>query len=149
MKGNLSLFQGSGNVHLLDPPDEQGGRAYGGSDVITILFASISVPSASLIPVDGVVCAALIDASTEPQQLLGHIRKQHGHRGNVVRDEEEAIRMANDTRYGLAANVWTRKKSKGLEIARRIHAGSVCVNDMAKRAGLGGQPASSSFSAIH
>jgi acyl-CoA reductase-like NAD-dependent aldehyde dehydrogenase len=48
-----------------------------------------------------------------------------------VRDEEEAIRMANDTQYGLAANVWTRNNRKGFEIARRIHTGSVCVNDMA------------------
>ncbi len=48
-----------------------------------------------------------------------------------VRDEEEAIRLANDSRYGLAANVWTRSRAHGLELARRIESGSVCVNDMA------------------
>jgi succinate-semialdehyde dehydrogenase/glutarate-semialdehyde dehydrogenase len=48
-----------------------------------------------------------------------------------VRDEEEAIRLANDSRYGLAANVWTRSRARGVEIARRIESGSVCVNDMA------------------
>ena len=48
-----------------------------------------------------------------------------------VRDEEEAIRLANDSRYGLAASVWTRSRSHGVEIARRIESGSVCVNDMA------------------
>ncbi len=48
-----------------------------------------------------------------------------------VRDEEEAISMANDTEYGLAANVWTRSKRKGFQIAQRISSGSVCVNDMA------------------
>lgn len=48
-----------------------------------------------------------------------------------VRDEEEAIRMANDTEYGLAATVWTRNKRRAYRIAKRIHAGSVCVNDMA------------------
>ncbi len=48
-----------------------------------------------------------------------------------VRDEEEAIRMANDTTFGLAANVWTRDKRKGYAVAKRIHSGSVCVNDMA------------------
>ena len=47
-----------------------------------------------------------------------------------VRDEEEAIRLANDTRYGLSANVWTKNKQKGIEIAQRIESGSVCVNDM-------------------
>jgi succinate-semialdehyde dehydrogenase/glutarate-semialdehyde dehydrogenase len=48
-----------------------------------------------------------------------------------VRDEEEAIRLANDSRYGLAANVWTRSRRHGVEIASRIESGSVCVNDMA------------------
>ncbi len=47
-----------------------------------------------------------------------------------VKDEEEAIQMANDTDYGLAANVWTKNKGKGFEIACRIDSGSVCVNDM-------------------
>jgi succinate-semialdehyde dehydrogenase/glutarate-semialdehyde dehydrogenase len=46
-----------------------------------------------------------------------------------VKDEEEAIRMANDTDYGLAANVWTRNKQRGFEIAKHIDSGSVCVND--------------------
>ncbi len=48
-----------------------------------------------------------------------------------VRDEEEAIRLANDSRYGLAANVWTRSRAHGIEVACRIESGSVCVNDMA------------------
>jgi len=48
-----------------------------------------------------------------------------------VRDEDEAIRLANDSRYGLSANVWTRSKSHGVELANRIESGSVCVNDMA------------------
>jgi succinate-semialdehyde dehydrogenase/glutarate-semialdehyde dehydrogenase len=47
-----------------------------------------------------------------------------------VRDEEEAIQMANDTDYGLAGTVWTKNKGKGFDIACRIDSGSVCVNDM-------------------
>jgi acyl-CoA reductase-like NAD-dependent aldehyde dehydrogenase len=46
-----------------------------------------------------------------------------------VRDEGEAIRLANDSPYGLAASVWTRDKAKGEAIARQIQAGAVCVND--------------------
>jgi acyl-CoA reductase-like NAD-dependent aldehyde dehydrogenase len=46
-----------------------------------------------------------------------------------VRDAEEALRLANDTRYGLNSSVWTRDIPKGEEIANRIEAGSTCVND--------------------
>jgi acyl-CoA reductase-like NAD-dependent aldehyde dehydrogenase len=46
-----------------------------------------------------------------------------------VRDEEEALRLANDSRYGLNANVWTRNKHKGAELARAIDSGCVVVND--------------------
>jgi acyl-CoA reductase-like NAD-dependent aldehyde dehydrogenase len=46
-----------------------------------------------------------------------------------VDDAEEAVRLANDTAYGLAASVWTRDAARGEQIARRLEAGSVCVND--------------------
>jgi acyl-CoA reductase-like NAD-dependent aldehyde dehydrogenase len=46
-----------------------------------------------------------------------------------VRDEEEALRAANDSRYGLNASVWTRDKRKGTRIAHSIEAGSAVVND--------------------
>jgi succinate-semialdehyde dehydrogenase/glutarate-semialdehyde dehydrogenase len=44
-------------------------------------------------------------------------------------DIEDAIRFANDSVYGLTASVWTKNRKKGAEIARRIEAGSVIVND--------------------
>jgi succinate-semialdehyde dehydrogenase/glutarate-semialdehyde dehydrogenase len=47
-----------------------------------------------------------------------------------VRDEEEAIRLANQTRYGLSGTVWTRDKRKGREIAERLETGGVCVNEV-------------------
>jgi acyl-CoA reductase-like NAD-dependent aldehyde dehydrogenase len=46
-----------------------------------------------------------------------------------VRDEEEALHLANDTRYGLNANVWTRDKRRGVELAKQIQAGAAVVND--------------------
>jgi len=46
-----------------------------------------------------------------------------------VRDAEEALRLANDTNYGLAASVWTRDTARGEALARRVEAGAVCVND--------------------
>ncbi len=43
--------------------------------------------------------------------------------------DDEAIRLANDSEYGLAASVWTRDRARGEALARRIHAGTVMVND--------------------
>jgi acyl-CoA reductase-like NAD-dependent aldehyde dehydrogenase len=46
-----------------------------------------------------------------------------------VRDPDEAVRLANDSRYGLNSSVWTRDLAKGERVARRIEAGNTCVND--------------------
>jgi acyl-CoA reductase-like NAD-dependent aldehyde dehydrogenase len=46
-----------------------------------------------------------------------------------VRDAEEAIRMANDSPYGLAASVYGKDVARAEAVARRIDAGAVCVND--------------------
>jgi acyl-CoA reductase-like NAD-dependent aldehyde dehydrogenase len=46
-----------------------------------------------------------------------------------VRDADEAIRLANDTPYGLQASVYTKDMAKGEAVARRIEAGAVVVND--------------------
>jgi len=48
-----------------------------------------------------------------------------------VRDEEEALRLANDSEYGLNGNVWTTDPEKGQRLAERMETGGVCVNDMA------------------
>ena len=46
-----------------------------------------------------------------------------------VKDEEEAVAVANDTTYGLSASVFTRDFAKGLAIAERIESGMVHIND--------------------
>jgi succinate-semialdehyde dehydrogenase/glutarate-semialdehyde dehydrogenase len=45
-----------------------------------------------------------------------------------VRDDAEAVRVANDTSYGLGASVWTRDKARGESVARQIKAGATFVN---------------------
>ncbi|MFA5039412.1 MAG: aldehyde dehydrogenase family protein [Candidatus Omnitrophota bacterium] len=45
-----------------------------------------------------------------------------------VRDAQEAVRVANDTVYGLAGMIWTRDIQKATDIARRLRCGTVWVN---------------------
>jgi acyl-CoA reductase-like NAD-dependent aldehyde dehydrogenase len=44
------------------------------------------------------------------------------------RDEEEAVRLANDTIYGLSGSIWTRDGAKALRVARGIEAGVLSIN---------------------
>ena len=46
-----------------------------------------------------------------------------------VADEDEAIRLANDSQYGLSATVWTKDIGRGRDIARRLEVGAVNIND--------------------
>ncbi len=45
------------------------------------------------------------------------------------KDDEEAIRLANDSMYGLGGAVWSRNEQRALAVARRIETGTVWIND--------------------
>jgi betaine-aldehyde dehydrogenase len=47
-----------------------------------------------------------------------------------VADEAEAIRLANDSPYGLSATIWSRDTARAQRIARRLDAGAVNINDV-------------------
>ncbi|WP_018155910.1 aldehyde dehydrogenase family protein [Demetria terragena] len=44
------------------------------------------------------------------------------------RDEEDAIRLANETAYGLSGSIWTRDIGRALRVARGVEAGNLSVN---------------------
>ncbi len=53
----------------------------------------------------------------------------------AVSSDEEAIRLANDSKYGLGGSIWTRDVAKGEAMARKIRAGSVMVNNAVQSGG--------------
>ncbi|KAA9345911.1 NAD-dependent succinate-semialdehyde dehydrogenase [Adhaeribacter soli] len=46
----------------------------------------------------------------------------------VAKDAEDALRIANDSRFGLGASIWTNDHKKGQELARRMESGAVFIN---------------------
>src|SRR5271156_1530158 len=55
-------------------------------------------------------------------------------------DDEEAVRLANDSDFVLSASVWTRDRARGKSLARRIQAGTVMVNDAVACFGISEAP---------
>ena len=58
----------------------------------------------------------------------------------VFDNDDEAVRLANDSEYGLAASIFTRDSDRGERMARRIHAGTVMVNDVISCFGISEAP---------
>ena len=54
--------------------------------------------------------------------------------------DDEAIRLANDSEFGLAASVWTRNRSRGEAMAEKLKAGTVMLNDMISCFGIAEAP---------
>ncbi|MDR3508651.1 MAG: aldehyde dehydrogenase [Caulobacteraceae bacterium] len=78
---------------------------------------------------DGVLMpATVVDRVTSAMRLFRE--ESFGPVVAVIRakDEEDAIRLANDTEYGLSASVFTRDVARGLKVARRIQSGICHVN---------------------
>lgn len=53
-----------------------------------------------------------------------------------ARNEADAISLANSTRFGLSASVWTTDRARGARVASELEVGAVCINDALISAGL-------------
>lgn len=49
-----------------------------------------------------------------------------------AKDEDDALRIANDSRFGLGGSVWTQDKNRGENFARQVESGATFVNGMVK-----------------
>ena len=58
----------------------------------------------------------------------------------TFKTEEEAVKMANDSEFGLTASVWTQNIAKGKRIAEKIEAGTVTVNEVVYTHGVAQTP---------
>ena len=54
--------------------------------------------------------------------------------------DDDAVRLANDSQFGLAASVWTTNAKRGEALARRVRAGTVMVNDAISAFGIAEAP---------
>jgi succinate-semialdehyde dehydrogenase/glutarate-semialdehyde dehydrogenase len=54
--------------------------------------------------------------------------------------EDEAVHLANDSEYGLAASIWTSDRARGEALARRINSGTVLINDTVSCFGISEAP---------
>src|SRR5215210_2281764 len=70
-----------------------------------------------------VLCPVANDDRVAREEIFGPV-------ASVIpfRDEEEAVRLANDTIYGLSGSIWTRDGGKALRVARAIETGVVSIN---------------------
>jgi aldehyde dehydrogenase (NAD+) len=63
------------------------------------------------------------DARTAQEEIFGPVAAVI-----QVDDEDDAVRVANDVKYGLAAGIWTNDVRRAHRVAKRIRAGTVYVN---------------------
>jgi benzaldehyde dehydrogenase (NAD) len=96
---------------LIDDALAKGATAIAGGKADTVLMPATVI--------DGVTSAMSIYRDESFGPIVAMIR---------AKDEADAIRLANDTQYGLSASVFTRDTARGLGVARQIQSGICHVN---------------------
>jgi acyl-CoA reductase-like NAD-dependent aldehyde dehydrogenase len=87
---------------------------------------------------DGYWVAPTVFADVVPEMRIAR-EEMFGPIACVMRftDEDEAVRIANDTEYGLTAALVTRDESRAWKLAQHLEAGMIFVNNYMRRAFLG------------
>ena len=96
---------------LIDDATGKGATVVAGGKADTVLMPATVV--------DGVTAAMNIYREESFGPVVGIIR---------AKDEADAIRLANDSEYGLSASVFTRDTARGLRVARQIRSGICHIN---------------------
>jgi acyl-CoA reductase-like NAD-dependent aldehyde dehydrogenase len=70
-----------------------------------------------------VLCPVAPDARAVREEIFGPV-------ATVIpfEDEDEAVRLANDTIYGLSGSIWTRDGARALRVARAVETGVLSIN---------------------
>lgn len=102
-------------LRYLDGAKADGATVYGGASILEESGGNFVAPAV----VDGVTPQAAVVRD----EIFGPVVAVVG-----FDTEGDAIRLANDTVYGLAANVWTRDINVGLRVAKAVRAGTVAIN---------------------
>lgn len=132
----------AGSIKLgdpLDPATEMGPIAFREQQEKVLGYIKLGVDAGAEVlagggPPDGELADGLFVAPTVLRGLPSHARmNQEEIFGPVASlipfaDEDEAVALANDVPYGLAAGVWTRDIHRAHRVARRVRAGSVWIN---------------------
>jgi acyl-CoA reductase-like NAD-dependent aldehyde dehydrogenase len=96
---------------LIDDAQEKGAHVLTGGKAQTVLMPATVV--------DGVTASMNLYRDESFGPVVAVIR---------AKDEEDAVRIANDTEYGLSAAVFTRDIARGLRVARQIRSGMCHIN---------------------
>ncbi len=96
----------------------------GQAEGATLWRADVAMPEKGVFSAPGFFTGAEPAASVSQVEIFGPVAVTH-----TFRTAEEAVALANNSRYGLAASVWSESLSRAVEVAAKLKAGVVWINE--------------------